>query len=394
MLEGAGHRVVSAPAGRRPNDLQALADLSGLVPMVCLVLGASAGHGALTAPLSDFVVMTPGGSLFTAGPPLVKAALGEDVTKEALGGPSVHVEQSGVVHNLAPDDTAAIDMARRYLSYLPLNAWTAAPVLETGDARRDLDAILDVIPPNPRRTYKMRAVLDMVLDRGTLFEVQPAFGAAVVTALGRIGGRSVAVVANDPSVLAGSIDPDAADKATHFLGVAGAFHLPVVFLADNPGVMGGSVAERSGALRHVARMFVAQHRIDAPKFHVTFRKAFGFGSTVMAMNPFDGQTLTLAFPAVTLGASPAASVAESSKLDDGARERAIAAQADGSLRAANTMGYDDVIDPRQLRNVLLDGLALSEARLRGPFEPGFAPRHSPVGASLAWTPDLPFEATR
>ena len=173
------------------------------------------------------------------------------------------------------------------------------------------------IPPNPRRTYKMRAVLDMVLDRGTLFEVQPAFGAAVVTALGRIGGRSVAVVANDPSVLAGSIDPDAADKATHFLGVAGAFHLPVVFLADNPGVMGGSVAERSGALRHVARMFVAQHRIDAPKFHVTFRKAFGFGSTVMAMNPFDGQTLTLAFPAVTLGASPAASVAESSKLDDG-----------------------------------------------------------------------------
>ncbi len=370
MLEGAGHRVVSAPAGRRPNDLQALADLSGLVPMVCLVLGASAGHGALTAPLSDFVVMTPGGSLFTAGPPLVKAALGEDVTKEALGGPSVHVEQSGVVHNLAPDDTAAIDMARRYLSYLPLNAWTAAPVLETGDARRDLDAILDVIPPNPRRTYKMRAVLDMVLDRGTLFEVQPAFGAAVVTALGRIGGRSVAVVANDPSVLAGSIDPDAADKATHFLGVAGAFHLPVVFLADNPGVMGGSVAERSGALRHVARMFVAQHRIDAPKFHVTFRKAFGFGSTVMAMNPFDGQTLTLAFPAVTLGASPAASAAESSKLDDGARERAIAAQADGSLRAANTMGYDDVIDPRQLRNVLLDGLALSEARLRGPFEPG------------------------
>src|ERR1700733_4233156 len=370
MLEGAGHRVVSAPAGRRPNDLQALADLSGLVPIVCLVLGASAGHGALTAPLSDFVVMTPLGALFTAGPPLVKAALGEDVTKEALGGPSVHVAQSGVVHNLAPDDPAAIDTARRYLSYLPLNAWTASPVLETGDvARRDLDEILDVVPPNPRPPYMMRAVLDLVLDRGTLFELQPAFGAAVVTALGRIGGRSVAVVANDPSVLAGSVDPDAADKAAHFLGVAGAFHLPVVFLADNPGVLGGSAAERSGALRHVARMFVAQRRIDAPKFHVTLRKAFGFGSTVMAMNPFDGQTLTLAFPGVTLGASPAASAAESSKLDDEARERAVAAQAGGSLRAANTMGYDEVIDPRQLRNALLDGLALSEPRLQGPFEP-------------------------
>jgi methylmalonyl-CoA decarboxylase subunit alpha len=199
--------------------------------------------------------------------------------------------------------------------------------------------------------------------------VQPGFGAAIVTALGRIGGRSVAVLANDPSVLAGSIDPDAADKAAHFLGVADAFHLPVVFLADNPGVMGGSVAERAGALRRVARMFVAQHRIEAPKFHVTLRKAFGFGSTVMAMNPFDGQTLTLAFPAVTLGAAPAAGVAESSKLDDDARARAAAAQAGGSFRVANTMGYDDVIDPRQLRNALLDGLALCEPRLRGPFEP-------------------------
>jgi acetyl-CoA carboxylase carboxyltransferase component len=215
----------------------------------------------------------------------------------------------------------------------------------------------------------MRVVLDMVVDRGTLLEVQPAFGSAVVTALARIGGHSLAIVANDPSVLAGTIDADAADKATHFLGVADAFHLPVVFLADNPGVMGGSVAERSGALRHVARMFVAQHRISAPKFHVTLRKAFGFGSTIMAMNPFDGQTLTLAFPAVTLGASPAASVAESSKLDDEARERAIAQQAAGSFRAANTMGYDDVIDPRQLRNVIIDGLALSDVRSSGPFLP-------------------------
>jgi len=301
---------------------------------------------------------------------LVKAALGEDVTKEELGGPNVHVEQSGVVHNLAADDPEAIDLARSYLSYFPSNAWTAPPVMETGDiARRDLGEILDVIPPNPRRPYKMRVVLDMVVDRGTLLEVQPAFGSAVVTALARIGGHSLAIVANDPSVLAGTIDADAADKATHFLGVADAFHLPVVFLADNPGVMGGSVAERSGALRHVARMFVAQHRISAPKFHVTLRKAFGFGSTIMAMNPFDGQTLTLAFPAVTLGASPAESVAESSKLDDEARERAIAEQAAGSFRAANTMGYDDVIDPRQLRNVIIDGLALSDARSSGPFLP-------------------------
>ncbi len=108
MLEGAGHRLTNRPSGRKPNDLQALAELSGAVPMVCLVLGPSAGHGALTAPLSDFVVMTPDSQLFSAGPPLVKDAIGEDVTKEELGGPQVHVEVSGVAHNLAADDADAI----------------------------------------------------------------------------------------------------------------------------------------------------------------------------------------------------------------------------------------------------------------------------------------------
>lgn len=357
MLEGAGHRVTSVPTARTPNDLQALADLSGHVPMVCLVLGPSAGHGALTAPLSDFVVMTPAGSLFTAGPPLVRAALGEVVTKEELGGPDVHIHRSGVAHNLAPDDNAAIDLARQYLSYLPLNAWQSPPKqVGPETARRDLDELLDLIPPNPRWPYDMRAVIALVADRGSVFEVQPHYGRAVVTALARLGGHAVALLANDPSINAGTIDADGADKATHFLGVASAFHLPVVFLADNPGVMSGAAAERAGTLRSAARMYAAQRRITAPKFHVTVRKAFGFGSTIMAMNPFDRQTLTLAFPAVTLGAAPAAGVAESSGLDEVAQAQVTAEQAAGSFRAANTMSYDDIIDPRQLRNALLDGL--------------------------------------
>jgi acetyl-CoA carboxylase carboxyltransferase component len=370
MLEGAGHRLTNAPAGRRPNDLQALAELSGLVPMVCLVLGPSAGHGALTAPLSDFVVMTEAASLFTAGPPLVKAAIGEDVTKEELGGPQVHVDVSGVAHNLATDDDEAIALARRYLSYLPSSTWSAPPRVDGPDVGpRVLDDILDMIPPNSRLPYSMRDVVELLVDDGSYFEIQPSFGASLVTALARLGGRSVAVIANDPSVLAGTVDRDAAEKAAHFCDVADTFHLPVVFLADNPGVMSGTAAERSGALRYVARMFVAQHRLRVPKLHVTVRKAFGFGSSVMAMNPFDGQTLSLAFPAVTLGALPAASGAESAKMDDEALARAEAEQASASYRSANTMSFDDVIDPRQLRNALLHGLALSDGRSTGPFEP-------------------------
>ena len=369
MLEGAGHRLTNAHAGRGPNDLQGLAGLSGTVPMVCLVMGPSAGHGALTAPLSDFVVMTEAASLFAAGPPLVKAAIGEVVTKEQLGGPQVHVAVSGVAHNLAADDEAAIAMARRYLSYFPSNAWEAPPQLDGPDTGpRRLDEILSVIDADPRIPFAMTRVLELLADAGSLFPVQPAFGASVVTALARIGGHSVAIVANDPSVRAGAIDADAADKAAHFLDVAGAFHLPVIFLTDTPGVMAGTAAEKSGVLRHAARMFTAQHRLLAPKLHVTMRKAFGFGSSIMAMNPFDNQTISLAFPAITLGAMPAVSGAAAAKLDAAARAKAEADQAGGAYQIAGKMGFDDIIDPRDLRNALLNGLTLTGKR-SGSFEP-------------------------
>jgi len=370
MLEGAGHRLTNTHAGRSPNDLQGLADLSGKVPMVCLVLGASAGHGALTAPLSDFVVMTEAAALFAAGPPLVKAAIGETVTKEQLGGPQVHVAASGVAHNLASDDGTAIAMARRYLSYFPANAWTCPAPTEGPDTDpRRLDGILDLIDPDSRRPFAMMQVLELLADFGSLFPVQPQFGASLITALARIGGHSVAIVANDPSVRAGAIDSDAADKAAHFMGVANAFHLPVVFLTDNPGVMAGTAAERSGVLRHAARMFVAQHRLKVPKLHVTLRKAFGFGSSIMAMNPFDNQTLSLAFPAITLGAMPAASGADIAKLDAAARAKAEADQAGGAYHIAGKLGYDDIIDPRDLRNALIGGLKLTAGRRTGRFAP-------------------------
>ena len=358
MLEGAGHRLTNEPAGRRPNDLQGLVDLTGVVPKVCLVLGASAGHGALTAPLCDLVVMTRTASIFAAGPPLVKAATGEDVTKEDLGGPAVHAERSGVVHNVVDDDEAAIALARRWLAHVAPPADRPAGA-DTGPRR--LDAILGLVPVDSRRPYAMRPVLELLVDDGEVLDVQPGYGRSIVTALAHLGGRSVAIVANDPSVHAGAVDAAAADKAARFLEVVGAFGLPVVFLADNPGVLAGKAAEASGILRHAARLFAVQHRLTVPKLHVTLRKAFGFGSSVMAMNPFDGQTLSLAFPAVTLGAMPAGA-AGAAPLDDDTRRQAVAGQSEASYRIASTMGYDDVIDPRDLRNALLAGLSLTEGR--------------------------------
>lgn len=370
MLEGSGHRLTNKHAGRSPNDLQGLAELSGLVPMVCLVMGPSAGHSALAGPLSDFTVMTEAASMFAAGPPIVKGAIGEVVTKEALGGPQVHVEVSGVAHNLARDDAEAIALARHYLSYFPLNAWQRPPKAHGGDVgERRLDDILSLISPDPRIPFDVKKLLLMLADQGSLLEIQPSYGGAIVTALARLGGQSVAIIANNPSVKAGAVDADAANKATHFLDVAGAFHLPVIFLTDNPGVMPGSAAERSGALRHAARMFVAQHRLKVPKIHVTLRKAFGFGSSIMAMNPFDNQTLCLSFPAISLGAMPASSGADAAKLDAETRTRLQAEQAGGAFHLADKMGFDDVIDPRELRNALLKGLLLAEGRSAVPVGP-------------------------
>jgi acetyl-CoA carboxylase carboxyltransferase component len=373
LLDGAGERAQNAfeRRGRGPNDLQALAALSGLVPTVAVVMGPSAGHGALTAPLMDFGVMVEGAAVFSAGPPLVKAATGEEVAKEELGGAAVHTVASGVAHNAASDDRAALALVRRYLSYLPANAWERPPRLTQADdtGPRSLDRILDLVPAEPRKGYDVVSVIELTCDAGSALELQPSFGRALVTALARLGGEPVAVVANQPAVKAGAIDADAADKAAHFLEVADAFHLPVVFLADNPGVMAGTAAERSGILRHAARMFAAQARVRSPKLHVTLRKAYGFGSSLMAMNPFDGQTVTLAFPGARLGAMPADSGAEAAGLEGDSRDLLEHSELGGAYSAADTMSYDTVIDPRELRNALLDALRLASARTTHPVEP-------------------------
>jgi acetyl-CoA carboxylase carboxyltransferase component len=349
MLDGAGHRMTGEHAGRRPNDLQGLADLKGEVPLVTLVMGPAAGHSALAAPLADYAVMTRQASLFTAGPVLVKAATGEDVTPESLGGPSVAVA-SGVVHSVATDDDHAIEAARCWLSHF--DGETRGDDVEP----RRLDDLLDVIPADPRRPYPVLGVIDRLADGDRMLPVGIGFGDGMVTALIRLGGRPCAVVANDPSVRAGAIGRDEADKAARFLDTVAPFGLPAIFLADNPGVMAGTEAEKSGVLRAASALFAAQRRYPGPKLHVTLRKAFGFGSSAMAMNPFDHQVLTLAFPGVLLGAMPAASGGQAAGLSPDEQAAAEILQAGGPYRSAHTMGYDDVIDPRDLRNALLAGL--------------------------------------
>jgi acetyl-CoA carboxylase carboxyltransferase component len=363
MLEGAGHRLTDTGGGRTPNDLLAMADLSGHVPMVCIVMGASAGHGALAAPLSDFVIMTAGASMFTGGPPLVKAATGEDVTKEELGGAEVCAEIAGSAHNVAADDAAALDLARRYLSYFPSSRNQAPPRRDGPDTKpRRIEELLELIPPNDRQPYPMQRVIELIADEGSVFEVQPGYGRSLITALAFLGGRAVAFVANNPSVGAGAVDAAAAIKATDFLEMIGNFGHPVIFLIDNPGVLAGKRAEREGILKWGGKMFRAERRLKNPKMSVLMRKGFGFGLVTMSGSPFDHQTLAFSLPSVNLAAMPAQSGGRSAKLDEATQRQVEESQRAGPYALAGRLGVDDVIDPRDLRNALQDGLLLLEAR--------------------------------
>ncbi len=210
---------------------------------------------------------------------------------------------------LRPDDAAALDIVKAYLQYFPSSAWSYPIDVDDGDdGFRPVPELLDIVPRNGRRLYDMHEVVDVVFDEGSCFEVQPGFGRSLLCFLARLGGHPVAVVANEPRFLAGSLDSDGADKAAHFITVADSFHLPLVFLADNPGVMPGSQSERQAILRSGARMFAAQTQARVPKFTVTLRKAYGFGSMVMGMIPFDGQSATFIYPGATMGAMGAASM--------------------------------------------------------------------------------------
>ncbi|MFY1621223.1 carboxyl transferase domain-containing protein [Micromonospora sp. WMMD736] len=357
LLEGAGFRPSGEHYGRSPTDLLVQARCSGKVPTVAAVLGPSAGHGALVAPVCDWTIMSRQGAIFTAGPPVVKESTGENISKEDLGGPGVALA-SGVIHNVAEDDETVIDDIRRYLSYFPPSAWSypaSLPADEHAEPRTTSE-LTDIVPRGNRRVYNMRDVLDVVFDRTDWFEVQPKFGPAIICALAHLGGHPVGVVANQPMVLAGSIDAAAADKAAHFITVADSYHLPIVFLADNPGMLPGSRSEQTGVLRSGARMFAAQTAATTLKLHVTLRKAYGFGSMVMSLLGFDNQGATFAYPGATMGAMSAAALSRASHAAEDVEAKLQRMEVDASFRSAGHLGFDELIHPEETRNALLHAL--------------------------------------
>jgi acetyl-CoA carboxylase carboxyltransferase component len=382
LLDGSGARanewVRGGWVGGRHFTM--MSHLSGIVPQVVAAIGPCAGDPALMAPLADFVVMVKGTSMLAAGgPPIVEAAIGEKVSKEELGGSVVYCYISGVGDNEAENDENCLLMIRRYLSYFPTNVYSLPPRIETGDdPERREEALLSIVPRNRKRPYDMMQVIQHIADRDTVFAVKPRYGSSVITCLARMDGDVVGFVANQPLYFAGIIDGPAADKMTHFIQLCDAFHIPLIFLSDVPGFMTGSASERDATLRRGLRIAYAMAFVTVPKVSVVLRKAYGMGAVAMCGHQ-SGQVLTLVWPSGEFGALPVeggVSAGHKSALE-AASDQAQARvefenyynQFGSPFSTAETFNFDDLVDPRETRPLIIRALRTARAGNSAPLRP-------------------------
>ena len=346
---------------------------SGVIPQVAALMGPCAAGTAYIPGLADFVPMVRGrGSMALAGPHLVRAAVGEDVTQEQLGGSRVHCRTSGVADLEVADDEECIAAVKQYLSFFPSHCEEAPPVRPATDpAGRMDDELLDVLPSSNRRPYDMYDVIRRVVDDGEWLDLKPQFARSIITCLARMGGRSVGIVANQPRRLGGILDNDAADKAARFVSLCDAFGIPLVFLVDVPGFMVGTKVEAAGIIRHGAKMLHAVAAATVPKVTVVIRKAYGAGYYVMNGRAYEPD-LIVAWPTAeisVMGAEGAVEIVfrrEVEEADDPVARKAelIAAYRgliDVYVAARNAM-IDDVIDPRETRPVVIGALEMAAGK--------------------------------
>ncbi len=286
---------------------------SGVVPQIFAIMGSCAGGAAYSPALGDFIFMIRDlGAMFVTGPAVVKAVIGEEVSKERLGGPQVHSQVSGVAHYLAESERDCLQKIRSLLGYLPSNNREKPPFLDTGDDPRRRDETLgDLVPEESKKSYDMRDVIRRVFDRGEFFEIHRGFARNLLVGFGRLGGKSVGVVASQPRVLAGCLDIHASDKGARFIRFCDAFNIPLISLVDVPGYLPGLEQEYGGIIRHGAKMLYAFAEATVPKITLVLRKAYGGAVSGMCVAARDGGAdEVLAWPSAEIAAVGAAGSVE------------------------------------------------------------------------------------
>jgi acetyl-CoA carboxylase carboxyltransferase component len=345
------------------------------VPVVALGLGSVAGLGAARLAASHYSVMTKSSAMFVAGPPVVKR-LGQDLTKQELGGADIQTRAGGV-DDAVETEEEAFARARRFLSYLPQSVYELSPTLAcSDDPERAEDSLMKAVPRSRRQVYKMRPIIEAVVDKGSFFEMNANFGRPMIVGLARLQGRAVLLLASDPFHYGGSWTAEACQKVVRWVDFAETFHLPIVYLMDCPGFMIGLEAERAATIRHGVRAMAAVNQTTVPWCTVIVRNSFGVAGVVH--QPADRFSIRYAWPSAYWGSLPleggieAAYRAEiDAAADPAAKMKEIEDRLNklrSPLRSAEKFWVEEIIDPRKTRSLLCEFARLAEP-LRTPGPP-------------------------
>lgn len=335
----------------------------GVIPVVAACLGSVAGLGAARVAASHFSVMVEGISqLFVAGPQIVNFGVGQNLTKEELGGVHVH-RSSGAIDNVVKSEEEAFEHIRTFLSYLPNNVYQLPPVIEsTDDRNRREEELISVIPKNRRRPYKIRPILEMVFDRDSVFEMGRYYGGGTVTGFARLNGHPVGFLANDPYVAGGGLTAESSEKIERFVDLCQTFHLPIVNFVDQPGLVIGLDSERKGTIRKGVRAISAIYQATVPMIEIIIRRVFGVGGA--GMINAHGLRLRYAWPSGDWGSLPVEGgiqVAYRRELEASDDPQALLEQLAAKMesfrspfRTAEAFGIEEIIDPRDTRPLLCE----------------------------------------
>jgi acetyl-CoA carboxylase carboxyltransferase component len=379
LLDSAGARIQEAVGSLFAGSGHLFREevvMSGVIPQIAALMGPCAAGTAYIPGLADFVPMVKGrGSMALAGPHLVRAAVGEDVTQEELGGSRVHCRKSGVGDLEVADDEECIERIKQYLSFMPQNCEAPPPIRAGGDGsdpvERMDEELLDVLPESNRKPYDMYEVISRIVDDAFYFDMKPQWARTIITCFARFGGRPAGIVANQPKQLGGILDNDSADKAARFVNLCNAFAIPLVFLMDVPGFMVGSKVEAGGIIRHGAKMLYAVANATVPKVTVITRKAYGAGYYVMNGRAYEPD-LIVAWPSAeisVMGAEGAVEIVMRKQVEEADDPEAKKAELIGEYRkiidvyvAAGNDMIDDVIDPRETRPTICRALEMAAGK--------------------------------
>jgi propionyl-CoA carboxylase beta chain len=348
---------------------------SGVVPQISLILGNCAGGHVYSPALTDFNLMVDGASaMMITGPDVIKTVTGEDISIEDLGGARAHNSKSGVAHFMSQDEDEALEVAKALLSFLPSNNLSEAPVFDAGDVLEEelLTELNTFIPDSNNAPYDMHTVIEAVLDDNDFLEVQQLWAPNIIVGFGRVEGRSVGLVGNNPMQFAGCLDIDAAEKASRFVRTCDAFNVPVITFVDVPGYLPGVAQEHAGIIRRGAKLLYAYSEATVPKITVITRKAYGGAYVVMGSKHL-GADLNFAWPTAQIavvGAQGAVNIVR--------RKEIAAAEDPEATRAAFMTEYEDtfanpyiaaergfvdaVIEPSQTRLEIAKGLRLLQTK--------------------------------